>query len=553
MMRHQHFEVLVGVAGQTGAGKTSLLNALLGVYELLPSGHEQAATAVSCKVSWNYDMRPGNNNCAEIFFQTEKDIRDQIIQTLKAFRNYRNVETSVYTKEDDRLNDLAEEATDIKDGMDKIYAIWRVTNDEVKTMALACDTSNSLREAADQILKRNETVLELLSSETKTFACSDPEALGKLIKPYLDSTTDSHGHRTGEFAAWPLIKNVNIYLRSDILRTGICLVDLPGVGDNVESRARIAEDYRRKLEVTMIVAAIHRAADEKTTQKLLSDSEEMRMRMAQGYNAQSFGVVLSKMDDLDWEGYIKRSKDAEGDPLVQAHSDIIALADSIMKQLSNESKEINKIIKKRRAALKRLAKKKETAETRVQRSSFQDEVSQCQERTDELRRLIADKEKIIKLSNLHLKHWAINKRNAIVQARLEDDHERRQRQIACEDDAEADISKLNVRSTSSRAFWELQFGKKGTAGFPAAQYTGIPGVIQWIHLATSLARERHLDVVLNIYRSALDGMDQWCKTDNIDLDIEVDLQAIVKVLDAEYKRFRGVSTYQYSESWLWHL
>ena len=299
---HQKFEVLVGVAGQTGAGKTSLLNGLLDVYELLPSGHEQAATAVSCKVSWNYDMTSGKENIAEIIFQSETDVLSQIVETLKAFKSYHDIDRAHYDKEDERLTDLAEAAADIKDGMDKIYAIWRVSNEEIKAIAMACNKTSEFREAAERLLHRNETVTELLNTKTKSFASPIAEDLAKVIKPYLDSTSDTHGHTKGEFAAWPLIKNVHIKTRSPILRNGISLVDLPGIGDNVESRARVAEEYRSSLEVTMIVTAIHRAADEKSTQKLLTDSQEMRSRMAQGYNSRAFGVVLSKMDDLDWGG-----------------------------------------------------------------------------------------------------------------------------------------------------------------------------------------------------------------------------------------------------------
>lgn len=542
--RHQNFQVLIGVAGQTGAGKTSLLNALLGVYELLPSGHEQAATAVSCKIAWNYDMTPGRETRAEIFFQTAEEIRDQIVQTLKAFRLHRETEMADYAREDERLNDLAEHAFDIKNGMDKIYAVWRATNNEVKAMAMACDTPSSYDEAAEKILSRNETVIELLKVGTKEFASSEAESLGKLIKPYLDSTTDSHGHHNGEFAAWPLIKNVNIFLRSEILRTGICLVDLPGVGDNVESRVRVAEEYRRKLEVTIIVAAIHRATDEKATQKLLNDSEEMRMRISQGYNRRSFGVVLSKMDDLDWEGYIKRSKEAAKHSVVQEHLGNRTKAQAETKSLKTEKKAIDKVVRKRQAELKKVEKKTQTTESKRQEGSIQDEIDQSINRSEELQDLIAAAEQTIKLTDLQLQHWAINKRNESVQLRLQDDHERRQREFACEgndDEAEPHITELDIMSTSTRAFWKLRTAKKGTTAFPTAEYTGIPGVIQWMHLAATPARERHLDVVLQTYRNALDGMEQWCKTENIDLNIQVNLDAVTSELDGEYKRFKTVS------------
>lgn len=51
-------ETLIGVAGVTGAGKTSLLNALLEYPELLPSSSTEAATATVCRIAWNHDDTP---------------------------------------------------------------------------------------------------------------------------------------------------------------------------------------------------------------------------------------------------------------------------------------------------------------------------------------------------------------------------------------------------------------------------------------------------------------------------------------------------------------
>lgn len=538
---HQKFEVLVGVAGQTGAGKTSLLNGLLDIHELLPSGHEQAATAVSCKVSWNYDMTSGKENLAEIIFQSESDMLSQIIETLKAFKSHHDIDRAHYDKEDERLTDLAEAAADIKDGMDKIYAIWRVSNEEVKAMAMACEKTSEFREAAERLLHRNEIVTELLNAQTKSLASSNAEELAKVIKPYLDSTSDSHGHAKGEFAAWPLIKNVHIKTRSPILRNGISLVDLPGIGDNVESRARVAEDYRSSLEVTMIVTAIHRAADEKSTQKLLTDSQEMRSRMAQGYNSRAFGVVLSKMDDLDWGGYIKRSKDAQNDPLVQEHSGIVIQAEKETKSLMNQKKEMNKMIKKARTGLKRFGDKKETADSRLKKVSMQTEINLGQERLEQLDQLIAAQQKTVRMSKLHLQHWATCKRNAVVQARLWEDHKRRQAQLPEEDGPAAEPVQLDVMASSAREFWNLRGGKRGLTAFPTEEYTGIPMVIQWISLATTPARERHLDMILQQNRHLLERMQQWCKTENISLDLKVDVASVTNALEGEYAGLGKVS------------
>lgn len=76
--RHRDFGVLVGVAGPTGSGKTSTLNALLGFNELLPTSNQEAATAVACKIAYNYDMRTNYKFRATVTFRTKMDLTKQL-------------------------------------------------------------------------------------------------------------------------------------------------------------------------------------------------------------------------------------------------------------------------------------------------------------------------------------------------------------------------------------------------------------------------------------------------------------------------------------------
>lgn len=60
---------LVGVFGKTGAGKSSLINAVIGEENLLPSGSGSACTSAMIKVEANVDNQ---NYEAEIEFITKE-------------------------------------------------------------------------------------------------------------------------------------------------------------------------------------------------------------------------------------------------------------------------------------------------------------------------------------------------------------------------------------------------------------------------------------------------------------------------------------------------
>ncbi|KAM0500689.1 hypothetical protein ACHAPW_006827 [Verticillium nonalfalfae] len=166
--KHRSFELLVGVAGSTGAGKTSLLNALLGIHEFLPSSCEQAATAVVCQVSWNHDMRAGFEYRAEVDFHSYAEIEQQVETLFQAMSCLEEIEDRHDNDEDARIQDQAEAQAVIDDVLGKVQAVW--------------GTGLSLQDfremTAENLMECNKDVLRLLGT-TKSLHDSDPEKLAR--------------------------------------------------------------------------------------------------------------------------------------------------------------------------------------------------------------------------------------------------------------------------------------------------------------------------------------------------------------------------------------
>jgi predicted GTPase len=70
--------VLIGFLGVTGAGKSSLINALLEYEDLLPADDEKACTAVCVEIGWNPGEDPAHAFQARIDRISEDDWRIEL-------------------------------------------------------------------------------------------------------------------------------------------------------------------------------------------------------------------------------------------------------------------------------------------------------------------------------------------------------------------------------------------------------------------------------------------------------------------------------------------
>ncbi|KAL2135767.1 hypothetical protein VTI74DRAFT_6972 [Chaetomium olivicolor] len=243
----ESLEILIGVAGATGAGKTSLLNALLEYPELLPSSSTEAATATVCRIAWNHDDAEGHEFRADVIFRKREDVIKELNALLSAVKDRKELREQEFENEDERCEAIEEVTDIISRGISKICAVWGLDEGELE------DTEHTV----ESVLGGKGHIEPLLGTEMTIYS-ADADDFANEVKPYLDSTPTPEG-----IIAWPLIEEVRIYVKAEILRHGIILVDLPGLSDMVEDRAAVAEGYYQNLSVTAIVTPAIRAVDEK--------------------------------------------------------------------------------------------------------------------------------------------------------------------------------------------------------------------------------------------------------------------------------------------------
>ncbi|KAG4220910.1 hypothetical protein PC116_g30611, partial [Phytophthora cactorum] len=178
--RHKNFQVLVGVAGPTGSGKTSALNALLEFSELLPTNNQEAATAVACKVAYNDNDDPDMRFRARVTFRTKEELERQLNLFFTDLER-RNELQVAYRNSGSRedFNALRVENANLKPTFEMISTVFDVEEHDITGLT------------TQDLLGMNESVLELLGT-AKEFQSSDKDDLAEQIKPYVDSTTAQH-------------------------------------------------------------------------------------------------------------------------------------------------------------------------------------------------------------------------------------------------------------------------------------------------------------------------------------------------------------------------
>ncbi|KAI0546525.1 hypothetical protein F4679DRAFT_598606 [Xylaria curta] len=291
---------VVGVVGNTGAGKSSVINALLDEERLLPTNCLRACTASPTEISFNHSDDPRELYRAEIeFISAEEWVRELQI---------------LFSDLLDSNGQVSREATKADSEAGVAYAKVRAVYPKKTKEMIA---QSSIQDLA------NEPAVRSILGTTKVLKKETAKQLYLGMQHYVDSKEKSTGlagqkkKTDTPMEYWPLIKVVRIFTKANALSTGAVIVDLPGVQDSNAARAAVADNYMKACTGLWIVAPITRAVDDKTAKSLLGDSFKRQLKYDGTYSAVSF--ICSKTDDisiteaaesLGLEGEISESWDA---------------------------------------------------------------------------------------------------------------------------------------------------------------------------------------------------------------------------------------------------
>ena len=267
---------VVGVVGATGAGKSSVINAMLDEERLVSTNCMRACTAVVTEISYN---QKDIQYRAEVEFIARQDWEKELKILFK----------DLFDGSGEVSKDCTNEESDAGIAYAKIRAVYpKLTKDDMKNATV------------DRLMQHGN--VNCLGTERK-LESDDSLVFYKKVQYYVDSKEKSTAKdkndtekKTREMEFWPLIKVVRLYVKAAALATGAVIVDLPGVHDSNQARAAVAQNYMKACTGLWIVAPITRAVDDKSAKTLLGDSFKRQLKMDGGYSSVSF--ICSKTDDI---------------------------------------------------------------------------------------------------------------------------------------------------------------------------------------------------------------------------------------------------------------
>ncbi|OAL53048.1 hypothetical protein IQ07DRAFT_533701 [Pyrenochaeta sp. DS3sAY3a] len=250
---------IVGLVGDSGVGKSSLINSLLDKRDLARASSSGAAC--TCAVT-EYHFHERDDFIVQVDYFSMEELKKQFEELLRAYRDFQlltdrhrnSAEDDVTDSENVRLDKKASLAletfkTSFGERLDEIPDILSSTpfEDAVATMI----------EWASQLVPQ-ENERNIFSTIEDCTSCLQK----------LSSETNSSLPSGNVQSLWPFIQKVRVYVKAYVLSKGLIIADLPGLRDLNSARKAITERYVRQCHQIFVVARIDRAVTDESIKQI---------------------------------------------------------------------------------------------------------------------------------------------------------------------------------------------------------------------------------------------------------------------------------------------
>ncbi|KAK9976509.1 hypothetical protein ABG768_021714 [Culter alburnus] len=256
----------IGFFGKSGEGKSSLLNAVLGKMDLLPSGCFGACTAVVTRVEANLE---NSKYIAEI---------------------------ELFSKEE-REKEL-EDLFSVLPDKDRSHELFDIAVEKITALFGAGAEKKTLEELKkDDKFAETETLL----STSKKISKRRVSEFTDVVASYIQHSESSQGDWY-----WPLVKSVTIKIPGchELLKH-IVLVDIPGTGDCSKIRDDKWKSTLKECSIVWIVSDINRAITDKDPWGIL---KHCTTELGPGGECKRINFICTKTDDINLTAYVRSAR-----------------------------------------------------------------------------------------------------------------------------------------------------------------------------------------------------------------------------------------------------
>ncbi|KAJ6437742.1 amylase cluster transcriptional regulator AmyR [Purpureocillium lavendulum] len=392
----ESFRYLVGTGGDTGVGKSSLINQLIcDTADIVPTSQNGACTAAVCCFEYPKTAN-GPEYSAKISLKSKDTVDQELTAFFQEFQDFfdrvdlEGFEDSVTRSEKERFIDQL-----------RLISSWSgLTEEQLRNYG-----QNNL--ASDISL-----TLDLQGKTPREFLLA--------VKPYVGS---------------------------------------------VGRQKPIAKSFYSNLDQLLVVTHCDRALDNRTAMELIRDDQIVDMEAECKINSNSLGVVVTKVDQMNWQTFLESEW-----PSTEVPAELATAADQF-DEAHNYLAETEAEIKRLEASLRRKADGEKSAELQVATVRRQRQASKKQQ----------------------LETYCVRE---CIEARSQDTKLAFQRYFD------------TIFSVSSLAQRRLAKGEP-MGPFPDEESTGFTALKNWIIKGSLPKREAHADNILQRCQILLDAVDGW--------------------------------------------
>ncbi|RGB39768.1 Dynamin family-domain-containing protein [Rhizophagus diaphanus] len=346
----------VCLIGNTGSGKSSLINALIN-HQIMPTdGSGEACTTFLWKIFYNDNNTLDNEFIAEVYVKSFEEYQGEVKRAFELL-------SEPYNEKQEINSQILSKRNEAEKLLETLFGPKMPNDKNNKEIEFGPKRVTKEMAMTDRLIQEHLKIQihEIARSNVKDFV----KSLKKFLVPKRSDERMSLPTFSGDsynIPYWPFVKEIHIQGPFEVLKNGVVLVDVPGNGDVNEVRNQIAKNVLDITDHIWIVSDIKRAMSEKNTTNILSESLRDQLKMTGKYLSRTFictnsdNITLDDSDDSDLDDEFTKEEAKLKKDIKIIENEIIELNDdsNVRKNISVTREKVNKLERESEGKKKRL-------------------------------------------------------------------------------------------------------------------------------------------------------------------------------------------------------